>query len=658
MLVLFKNKNIAMKLIKLTSILLLVILPISIYAQRSPIRYGKLSKEEKTIEKTNLDADANAIILCDFGEIAFSRGEITFSRHIRIKLLNKESFDEANIVIPYYIKEKKKERVEVSAQTLNINEKGKVKATKIKKGDIFTINVVDDLHEKRFTFPNVKPGSIIEYKYTLVSNDYLSLEGWTFQNNLPTLKSHFNANIPSYLDYRIVLNGSRTSVKYGGKSNDFWVLENLPPLEKEPHCPNPNDYVESIRFQLAGYKTQPRGAGTTIQYEAVLPTWEILAKEVLELDSYKEVLEEKEKSDSIIATIINEEDSKRERIKKIYKYVQDSLEWNENYSMFASENFSEILKKKRVSSGEINLMLVRLLQSADLDANPLATSTRSHGLVAEVYPLVSQFNQVLAHVKLYGKDFVMDATSKFLPYDLLSKENLTPLGYLLSKEKPRWVNAAYPAKAKNNILIDLSFEEDRQACRVVYSFKGYDAAKYRQAYQKENGGDEFITNHLIHNMEEQGLELDSFQVENLDDLGKKFSVTCYFTKEMDEGVGAAFIYINPWMKKHFEKNPFRDDIRNLPIDFIVPTQENLTVNIQLPEGYELTEIPKSSKLAIKDKKAMYQYTVNEIIPGKIQLKSELDIDDPFFNNNEYQAIQDFFSELEIIQSSQLILKKK
>lgn len=647
-----------MKFNKIVSTLLLVILPILLFSQRSPIRYGKLSKEEKTIEKTDLDIDANAIILCDFGEIAFKRGEITFSRHIRIKLLNKEGFDEANIAIPYYTTEKRKERVEIIAQTLNINEKGKVKKIKIKKEDIFTVNVIDDLHEKRFTFPNIKPGSIIEYEYTVVSNDYLSLEGWTFQNSLPTLKSHFNANIPGYLDYRIVLNGTRTSSKYGGKANDFWVLENLPPLEEEPHCPNPNDYVESIRFQLAGYKTQPRGAGTSIQYETVLPTWEILAKEVLDLDSYKDILDKKEKADSIVAKIISEEDSKREKIKKIYKYVQDSLEWNQDYRMFASKDFSEILKEKRVSSGEINLVLVRLLQSAGLEANPLATSTRSHGLVAEVYPLVSQFNQVLAHVDLYGKDLVIDASSKYLPYDLLSKENLTPLGYLLSKEKPRWVNAAYPTKAKNNILIDLKFEEDRQKCKVVYSFKGYDAAKYRQAFQEENGKNGFVTNHLVNNIEEQGLELDSFHVENLENLGMKFSVVCHFTKEMDEGVGAAFIYVNPWIKKHIEKTPFRDGIRNLPIDFIVPNQENLTVNIQLPEGYELTEIPESSNLVIQGKKAMYKYSVNKTIPGKVQVISQLNIDDPFFNTNEYQAIQEFFSKLEMTQSSQLILKKK
>jgi hypothetical protein len=647
-----------MKFNQLLSTLLLVLLPILLFAQRSPIRYGKLSKEEKAIEKTDLDPDADAIILCDFGEIAFRRGEITFSRHVRIKLLNKESFDEANIAIPYYVKEEKKERVEIIAQTLNINEQGKVKKTKIKQEDIFTVNVVDDLHEKRFTFPKVKPGSIIEYEYTVVSNDYFSLEGWTFQNNLPTLKSHFNANIPGYLDYRIVLNGSRTSAKYGGKTSDFWVLENLPPLEKEPLCPNPNDYVESIRFQLAGYKTQPRGAGTSIQYETVLPTWEVLAKKILDLDSYKDVLDKKEKADSIVAKIIDEHDSKRESIKKIYKYVQDSLAWDQNYSMFASKDFAEILKEKRGSSGEINMVLIRLLQSAGFEANPLATSTRSHGLVAKVYPLVSQFNQVLAHVNLYGKDLVIDASSKYLPYDLLSKENLTPLGYLLSKEKPRWINAAYPAKAKNNILINLKFEEDRQECKVVYSFKGYDAAKYRQAFHDENGGNRFVTNHLVNNFEEQGLELDSFQVENLENLGMKFSVVCYFTKEMEEGVGAAFIYVNPWIKKHLDKSPFRDDIRNLPIDFIIPSQENLTVNIQLPEGYELTEIPKSSNLVIQGKKATYKYAVNETIPGKIQLISQLNIDDPFFSTNEYQAIQAFFSKLEMTQSSQLILKKK
>jgi hypothetical protein len=53
----------------------------------------------------------------------------------------------------------------LSAQTINVDASGKYGITKVGKDAIYRKKINKSYSEVIFTFPNVKPGSIIEYKY-------------------------------------------------------------------------------------------------------------------------------------------------------------------------------------------------------------------------------------------------------------------------------------------------------------------------------------------------------------------------------------------------------------------------------------------------------------------------------------------------------------
>lgn len=260
-----------------------------LFSKKDPIRYGKISNFERNIQKTNLDPNADAIILCDFGEINFSGNSVEITRHTRIKILNQNGLDEANIILPYISKDNREQIFKVKAQTININSEGNLEKIKVKKGQIFTIDVNDILMEKRFTFPGVKPGSIIEYQYTKITKKVVTLEKWIFQNKLPTLKSHLNVVLGNNLDFKIVYNGNRLINKYGNNDSNSWFLENLPPIKEESYCPNPMDYIESIQFQLAGYRRYSSMPNGETEYVKLITSWDNLGKEMLSFKAYKDI---------------------------------------------------------------------------------------------------------------------------------------------------------------------------------------------------------------------------------------------------------------------------------------------------------------------------------------------------------------------------------
>lgn len=636
-------------------LLSILIFPTFIFSQKDPIRFGRVSKTEKSIKSTNLDPDANAVILCDFGEIDFRGNSVEIRRHTRIKILNKKGVEEANLTLPYFFKDNNERIFRIKAQTINITEDGKVEKIKIKKGDIYTIDVNENWKEKRFTFPNVKVGSIIEYQYTKKSESVVSLEEWTFQNSLPTLKSHLNVLVGGNLDYKIVYNGSRLINKYGNKDSNSWSLKNLPPLKEEPYCPNPEDYVESIRFQLAGYQRFISGGS---EYVQLMTSWEKLAKDILEHQKYKNILNRKRSAKKVVLQIINENDEPLEKVRKIYSFVQNEIDWDGKYRLFPEEKFATILEQKRGSSAEMNLCLVRLLKSADLEANPLIISTKGNGIVTKSYPLYSQFNHVLAQVKIGEKDILLDAISNFRPYNLLGKNDLKAEGFLLNKSDARWVKIGFPHKNRSVIVNNVRYENNKMKIKTSFAFFENEAVEYRKKFHEEKGEKSFITKYLQRPIDENETTLDSFTVKNSHDLEKPFSVNCYYSKNLEDELEADIIYLNPFIKKHLEKNPFVNPIRYLPVDFILPSSEKFIYNLLIPDGYELAEIPKSIKFSTLSNKISYTFAFNQLSEKNLQLSSTYKISTPLIYPDEYGDLRELFNKMMGLQSTQLVLKRK
>lgn len=624
-------------------------------ASQDDLKFGILSDEEKTIMETPLDPEADAIILADYGELYFNRGDIDMVVHMRIKILNTNALDEANITLPFVAFENRELIYRIAAHTMNVDEEGNVTKSEVKKSDYFLVDVNEKVMELRFAFPNVKPGSIIEYRYRKKSKNYVSQE-WRLQNRLPTLKSSLYTGISAGLDYNLVYNGVRLVDKYkGGESRNNWALENVPPLKDESFCMNPGDYSESIKFQLAGYETLKRGR---TKYVEMMASWKQLNKELLETESFEKILNSKRLANKLVKKIISTEDTPEEKVKKIYTYVQKKLEWDGMYRLFPDLSFDEISKTKIVSSAEINIYLVRLLQSAGFDSSPVIISTKDNGLVTKVYPLYTQFNHVIAQVTLDGKDVLMDAVSKIRPYNLLGIQDLNHDGYLIDEFQPRWIEIPYPKRTKNLMINEIRFTEEQMKFKISFSFYGHEAAGYRAAFNDEEIKDEFVTKYLIPDAAEEEMELDSFKVKNEEILEKPFYITCYFTKEMEEEMGTEIIYINPFLSKHFEKNPFSKPERYLPIDFILPSVEKFITNVHFPKDYELAEEPKNIKMIIPSEKISYSFFNNQPYKGMMQISSEFVITQPMIENTEYPALQDFFNQLMGLQDHIMVLKRK
>lgn len=191
----------------------------TLYAQTTqPIKrefkFGKIAPTEFEVKATGQDSSASAIKLFDVGDCYFEVGPgsggfiYVFERHIRYKILNKNGYDLANFKVELFKNSNsaKEDLNFMDAATYNMVD-GKMVTSKLNKDAKFTEEFNKNYVIKKFALPNVKEGSIIEFKYKIKSDFIFTLRGWKFQSNIPTLWSEYNVKIPEYLTYKNNLSG-------------------------------------------------------------------------------------------------------------------------------------------------------------------------------------------------------------------------------------------------------------------------------------------------------------------------------------------------------------------------------------------------------------------------------------------------------------------
>src|SRR5205085_17050 len=136
------------------------------------------------------DSSAGAVVIGDIGTSWFegnTKGwfSLIHKKTTRIKILNKNGFDAANVKVPLYVDGSAEEKIDnLKASTYNVVD-GKVVETKLDNNSIFKDKLSKKISLRKFTLPAIKEGSIIEYTYVIKSDFLFNLQPWYFQGEYP-----------------------------------------------------------------------------------------------------------------------------------------------------------------------------------------------------------------------------------------------------------------------------------------------------------------------------------------------------------------------------------------------------------------------------------------------------------------------------------------
>ena len=103
-------------------------------------------------------------------------------------------------------------------------------------------------------------------------------------------------------------------------------------------------------------------------------------------------------------------------------------------------------------------------------------------------------------------------------------------------------------------------------------------------------------------------------------------------------------------------NPFKSADRKYPVEMPYKMSEIYVLNMEIPKGYKVDEIPKSVRVKLNENEGIFEYIVNASA-DRIMLQSKIDIKKTNFEVEDYQTLRDFFGHIAKKHSEQIVFKK-
>lgn len=625
------------------------------------VEFGKISKEELLEKSYSKDESANAVVLYKNKNTYFnsSSGVVSLVTqvHERIKIYNKEGFDYATKTINLYKSRSDKERVsKIKAYTYNL-EGSKIVKTELDKDQIFDNEYSYNYDQVKFTLPNVKEGSVIEFKYDIKSPFYWNIDEYRFQYDIPIKKLEAQIRTPKGFKFNQIQKGyirfhpsqtQKTDHRLGMTVDILtYTLADVPALKEENLVNNINNYRAGVMFELVSIEF----TGQKPKYFS--KTWGDVAKTIGNTDDYKKQLDKTKSFDETLDDVIADKLDNVEKMKSIFKYAKDNINWNGIDGKYFYNGIKKTLKEKKGNVADINLTLVAMLRYAGLNANPLVISTKEN--LVPFFPTVDRLNYVLAYVVINNKQYFLDATDEFSDINLLPIKDYNGEGILVNNNKMVWkkVGIKRPEPAIGQYVISANLSEEGAIEGSLKSrFKNHNAYKFRQSF-KDADLDAFITER---EKVFENIEISNYEAKNTDDYNGYVSESFEFYKESGADVIDNKIYIQPLLFLKLVENPFKLDKREYPIDFGHPLEDHYIVNITIPEGYTLESSPKPIVVKIPNNLGEFKY-LPKVVGNKILLSAVFEIKDEIMYADSYLFLKEFFNQIINKEAEQIVLTK-
>lgn len=672
-----------MKFIKLFSLSILLLFLSKMTAQE--FKLGKVSVAELEQKVHPKDTSAVAAILYKKGETRIEYdvkdGFVTLTDvETRIKIYKKEGYNFANQGVWYYNMIDLPEKVIFTdAVTYNLVG-GKIEKTKLKSEGSFDENVDKFRALKKITMPNVKEGSVIEFRYTIKSPTDRLIRKWDFQTSIPVNYSEFITYIPEYYVFntkqkgyifpkitsernsrtvtltnkeRTVVAGTQdTRTQYASEKFDYietktrYLAIDFPAIKEEAYVNNIDNYVSGIQHELS-MTTNFRG-----EKKMYSTDWNSVVKTIYNYDDFGPELNKTGYFEDDLNALLAGVNTADEKIIVILNYVKSRVKWNEYLGYSCDNGVKKAYKEKTGNIADINLMLTAMLRYTGLTANPVLVSTRSNGI--SIFPNRTAFNYVIAAVETPNGNVLLDASDKFSTPNVLPLRVLNWYGRLIRKDGSSEEVDLMPKKSSNDVVF-MSYSIDPE---------GKITGKTRRQCTDYNA---MITRKNINGFKEEEY------LEKLENSNNKIEISDYSRTDEKElllptmetysftgnnlcDVIGGKIYVNPMLFFTNEKNPFKQDVREYPVDFGFPFTDKYNITLQIPEGFTAEVLPAPAIINMEDNLGSFKFNIAPV-GNSLQIIIQHQINEAIVSTEKYEMLKEYYKNMIAKQTEKIVLKR-
>jgi len=633
-----------------------------LFSQDFNLNFGKISKSDVDLVSCSFDKSAEAVVISDVGGSHFERTndnfDLIYERITRLKIFKESGIKWASIEIPYYRQGDIFEEVyDIEAYTYNMDN-GTFSKTMLDLKSCHEEKINEFWNSKKFAMPNVKEGSIIEYRYKVRSQFFFNFRDWDFQWKIPVLNSKYITKMIPFFQYTWLLQGaskfeSQKSYEDTGMESQFgstkyhdmiyeYTMKDIPAFKDEEYIASAEDYIIKINFQLS------KIIYTNGSQRNIMTTWPELVKEMLkdeDLGGYAR------KSENIASKIFDLKTfsllPEQQKFDSVLNYVKSNYSWNKINGKRASKSPKTFMKDKYGNDADINLFAVGLLNAAGIKAFPVIISTRQNGKIKQNYPFDNFFNYVVILAIVDNKKVLSDATTALLSNNRISEKCINDKGLIIQKDMLEWVNLQSLVASRINESLVVSLTDSTQQTTVQSTSTEYSGLDFRTDFGSNT---RIISKYLL----DKGYPVvdSSIVVKNQTNIKNPY-ILKYRMEDRPEKVNDK-IYVSPFLREVITENPLKQLTRTYPIDMIYPKLNAYYSMIEIPSGYKVDFLPAKDKIANEMFELEYSASV---INDKVHVMLNYYFKIPVYDATEYSKLKYYFNEIMIKGSEKIVFVK-
>jgi tetratricopeptide (TPR) repeat protein len=416
-----------------------------------------------------------------------------------------------------------------------------------------------------------------------------------------------------------------------------------------------------------GIKTEDRMPAladvANVMHLSSFPDWTFIS------NWYYDLASTKAKSDfevqETVATLFagRENMSKIEKVKEIYNYIVKNIRYS-SVSFLQSglipQKSSKVLNTKIGDCKDVSTLFVAMCKEIGVNASWVLVNTRDKGKKDLYLPSID-FNHCIAKFTLDGKEYYIELTSDYLPFnsmygdlieaytlDIVNEAEKIKVEPVYLNPVNRKLNSVY---RKTEISVDntdllikqASYKSGIYAAGMRSSYR--DLGKQEQEKKMESViGDDFSQVKLL-SLNFTGLN------ERTDTVLTEYTYMAY---NAVTSVGGLSLFSIPWVSKTTSKDFIFNANRKLPMEFENSLDSDMeTMSIKIPAGKILAEIPKDINYTCSVADYTLKYKVDK---GTIMVSRELKYKKdnvPLADINEFS---EFYKKVISADSKQLAFK--
>ncbi|WP_370390891.1 DUF3858 domain-containing protein [uncultured Winogradskyella sp.] len=616
---------------------------------------------ELRIHQFPQDTTAGAIVIYSYGNAFIDKNSflLRFQVQKKIKVLKKNALNTGEVEVKLYKNGANKEKINrITGASYNLENDNRVKS------ELSPDAIYETEHENytsvRFVIPNVKVGSVITYSYETESPFIRKFQPWYFQGENPVIYSEYNTNIPGNYTYHIKLVGSlplevnesnieRSCIELArGASADCmvskFVMKNIPAFRIEGYMTTPLNYLSRIEYELKEIRN------FSGEKEKLTKSWKNVDSELKSSTYFGKQLKKTNLVKNLLPDDILENESEIERAKKIYHYVIDTYKWNGKIAPY-EVSIKDLLDKKTGNAHEINLLLYNLFKDQNFEVYPVLLSTRDSGFVTKLFPVLTEFNYVILKLLINGKSYFIDGTNPYQSFGEIPFRCLNQYGRLIDfKNESKWEDIKINKYSSVLHLVNGTIENGSLVGKIQSRYSGYHALKPKQDYDENSGAYFNAFNNTYP------------EIEFTDQKALDYDKTSFVFKqeqlfEMELEIIGNNIYLNPFLVRFFESNPFKLQQRTYPIDFGYKDIYSYSFKLAIPEGYSIMEVPENQNLELPNKTGTFNYSVSKQ-ENEVSINFKLNFNLSLYPPNYYESLKILMSKVLDNQNNNVIVLKK